>query len=121
MWSWSDPRDAARGDPLERGRVAGRVPVQRAGVKRQMKHFFILSGLLVAASVIAPVALMADDHHGERRYYDRDGRDYHYWNDGEDHQYRAYLVEQHRGRLTLESHLGVGTTATVWLPCSGKG
>ena len=61
-----------------------------------MKHLLILSGLLMAASVVAPVAVMADDHHGEKRYYDRAGRDYHYWNDGEDRQYRAYLVEQHR-------------------------
>ena len=61
-----------------------------------MKHLLILGGLLMAASVVAPVAVMADDHHGEKRYYDRAGRDYHYWNDGEDRQYRAYLVEQHR-------------------------
>ena len=61
-----------------------------------MKHFLILGGLLMIASVVAPVAVMADDHHGERRYYDRDHRDYHYWNDGEDRQYRTYLVEQHR-------------------------
>ena len=61
-----------------------------------MKHFLILGGLLVSAAVIAPVALMADDHHGEKRYYDRDHHDYHYWNSAEDGRYRAYLVEQHR-------------------------
>ena len=61
-----------------------------------MKHLLILGGFLMAASFIAPVAVMADEHHGEKRYYDRDHRDYHYWNDGEDRQYRAYLVEQHR-------------------------
>ena len=61
-----------------------------------MKHFLILGGLLMAAFVVAPVAVMADDHHREKRYYDRDHRDYHYWNDGEHRQYRAYLVEQHR-------------------------
>jgi hypothetical protein len=61
-----------------------------------MKHLLILGGLLMAASVVAPVAVMADDHHHEKRYYDRDHRDYHYWNDGEDRQYRAYLVEQRR-------------------------
>jgi hypothetical protein len=42
-----------------------------------MKHFLILGRLLMAASVVAPVAVMADDHHGEKRYYDRDHRDYH--------------------------------------------
>jgi hypothetical protein len=61
-----------------------------------MKHYLILGGLLLAASLAVPVAAMAEDHHGEKRYYDRDHRDYHYWNDGEDRQYRAYLVEQHR-------------------------
>jgi hypothetical protein len=63
-----------------------------------MKLFLMLGGLFVAASMIAPVAIMADgdDHRGEKRYYDRDDRDYHYWNDDEDRQYRAYLVEQHR-------------------------
>ena len=61
-----------------------------------MKHFLILAGVLMSAALIAPVAGMADDHHRERRYYDRDGRDYHYWNDDEDRQYRGYLVEQHR-------------------------
>ncbi len=62
-----------------------------------MKHFLILGGLLVAASFIAPVAVMADGRHQrEIRYYDRDGRDYHTWNDQEDREYRQYLVERHR-------------------------
>ena len=61
-----------------------------------MKHLLMLGTLLMAASVITPVAVMADNHRGEKRYYDRDSRDYHYWNGDEDRQYRAYLVEQHR-------------------------
>ena len=61
-----------------------------------MKSFLILGGLVTAASLVAPVAVMAEDHHGEKRYYDREHHDYHYWNDGEDRQYRTYLVEQHR-------------------------
>ncbi len=62
-----------------------------------MKHLLILCGLLLAASFIAPVAVMADgDRHRERRYYDQDGRDYHTWNDREDREYRQYLVERHR-------------------------
>jgi hypothetical protein len=62
----------------------------------RMKHFLILAGMCMAASLIAPVVVTAEEHHGEKRYYDRNGRDYHYWNDGEDRQYRAYVVEQHR-------------------------
>jgi hypothetical protein len=44
--------------------------------------------------LVAPVAANADDH--EKRYYDRDGHDYHAWNDHEDRAYRIYLGEQHR-------------------------
>ena len=67
-----------------------------------MKHFLILGGLLVAASFIAPVAVMADGRHQrEIRYYDRDGRDYHTWNDNEDREYRQYLVERHRGYVVF--------------------
>jgi hypothetical protein len=68
-----------------------------------MKHFLVLVGLLTTASLIAPVAVMADDHHGEKRYYDREHHDYHYWNGDEDRQYRAYLVEQHRAYVPFVS------------------
>ncbi len=63
-----------------------------------MKHLLIFGGLLMAASLIAPVSVKADgdDHRNEKRYYDRTGRDYHTWNGDEDRQYRGYLVEQHR-------------------------
>jgi hypothetical protein len=44
---------------------------------------------------MAPVAMRADDHH-DKRYYDRDGRDYHTWNSQEDRAYRVYLTDQHR-------------------------
>jgi hypothetical protein len=61
-----------------------------------MRNFSIPSGLLLAALVIAPLAAVAEDHRGEVRYYDRDGRDYHNWNGDEDRQYRSYLLERHR-------------------------
>jgi hypothetical protein len=64
--------------------------------RHHLKHFLILGGLLMSAALIAPMTVMADDHHGERRYYDREHHDYHYWNADEDGRYRAYLVEQHR-------------------------
>jgi hypothetical protein len=62
-----------------------------------MRRFLILSALFVSFALTAPVALRADDHH-DKRYYDRDGRDYHTWDtDGhEDRAYRVYLGEQHR-------------------------
>ena len=60
-----------------------------------MKRLLILSGFLFGAAFLAPVAMTADDDH-ERRYYDREGRDYHAYNNQEDRAYRAYLREQHR-------------------------
>ena len=60
-----------------------------------MHRFLILSAVFAGATLIAPVAAWADDHH-DKRYYDRDGRDYHTWNGQEDRAYRVYLGEQHR-------------------------
>jgi len=59
-----------------------------------VRRFLILSGFLLGAALIAPLAVKADDH--DRRYYDRDHRDYHEWNTREDRAYRVYLGEQHR-------------------------
>jgi hypothetical protein len=60
-----------------------------------MHRFLILSGFLLGAALLAPVAVNADDHH-DKRYYDRDHKDYHQWNNQEDRAYRVYLGEQHR-------------------------
>lgn len=59
-----------------------------------MRRFLILSGFLLGAALIAPLAVHADDR--DRRYYDRDHRDYHEWNSREDRAYRVYLGEHHR-------------------------
>ena len=62
-----------------------------------MHRFLIVGGLALSAAFIAPLAVRADDdHHRERRYYDRDHHDYHVWNGHEDRAYRVYLVERHR-------------------------
>jgi len=60
-----------------------------------MRHFLITTTLLVGATLIAPVAMRAADHH-DKRYYDREGHDYHTWDGQEDRAYRVYLGEQHR-------------------------
>jgi hypothetical protein len=60
-----------------------------------MRRFLILTAFFAGAALMAPVAMRADDR-PDRRYYDRDGRDYHTWNTHEDRAYRAYLMEQHR-------------------------
>jgi hypothetical protein len=85
----------AQSASVQRGPMARGVPPSWQENNR-MKHFLILAGMCMAASLIAPVVVTAEEHHREKRYYDRNGRDYHYWNDGEDRQYRAYVVEQHR-------------------------
>jgi len=46
---------------------------------------------VIGATLMSSAAIGA-----ERRYYDRDGHDYHSWNDHEDRAYRAYLQERHR-------------------------
>jgi hypothetical protein len=59
-----------------------------------MKRFLILSGFVLGAAFLAPVATAADHH--DKRYYDREGNDYHVYNNQEDRAYRVYLGEQHR-------------------------
>lgn len=56
-----------------------------------------LSVLLVSTALLVPIALKADDDHGQtRRYYDKTARDWHEWNENEDHAYRQYLKEQRK-------------------------
>ena len=61
-----------------------------------MRLFIMLSALVLSATLIGPSVARAEDNHHEKRYYDREGHDYHAWNSSEDHAYRAYLQEQHR-------------------------
>lgn len=60
-----------------------------------MHRFLILGAILAGAMLTAPIVARADDHN-EKRYYDRDGRDYHRWDSHEDRAYRVYLQAQHR-------------------------
>jgi hypothetical protein len=59
-----------------------------------MKRFLILSGFLLGA-VFLPLVVTADDHY-DKRYRDRQGRDYHVYNNEEDRAYRFYLGERHQ-------------------------
>lgn len=62
-----------------------------------MNRFLVLSGIVLTATFLAPPPVRADDRdRQDRRYYDRDARDYHQWDDHEDRAYRLYLQEQHR-------------------------
>ena len=66
-----------------------------------MRRLLVLAALFAGAAWMGPVAMKADDHH-DKRYYDRDGHDYHTWNGQEDRAYRVYLVEQHREYLDFQ-------------------
>jgi hypothetical protein len=59
-----------------------------------MQRLKIVGGFLLGAALLVPVTVNAADH--DKRYYDRDGHDYHAWNGQEDRAYRVYLGEQHR-------------------------
>ena len=60
-----------------------------------MRRFWMLTAFFTAAALMTPVTTMAQEHR-EKKYYDREGRDYHSWDDHEDRAYRVYLGEQHR-------------------------
>jgi type III secretory pathway component EscR len=60
-----------------------------------MKRFLVLSALVLSTTLIGPVVARAGAPQ-EKRYYDKNGKDYHTWNTNEDHAYRTYLTEQHR-------------------------
>ncbi|HEY2018852.1 MAG TPA: hypothetical protein VGH38_35345 [Bryobacteraceae bacterium] len=52
-----------------------------------------LSALILGTVLMTPIAMRADDHH-DKRYYDRDRRDYHAWNEAEARAYRHWLEEE---------------------------
>ena len=66
-----------------------------------------LGSLLLGLALVAPLGLQSsnnfrddsrqDARERERRYYDRDYRDYHRWNNYEDRRYRSWGTERHEG------------------------
>ncbi len=78
-----------------RSRSAMYLPLYRRGSNKNMKRLLILGGFLLGAAFVAPSAATADDHH-DKRYYDKEGHDYHVYNNQEDRAYRVYLGEQHQ-------------------------
>lgn len=59
-----------------------------------------LVSVFLAVSLIAPLGIQAKDHDHdkERRYYDREHRDYHAWNPNEQAAYRHWWMEERRER-----------------------
>ena len=60
----------------------------------QMHRFQIFGGLLLSAALLVPMTVSAAAH--DKKYYDRDAKDYHTWNSQEDRAYHAYVVDQHQ-------------------------
>jgi hypothetical protein len=60
-----------------------------------MKRY--LGTFLLSAALLGSVGIVKadDDYSRPKRYYDRDGRDYHVYNQQEDRAYRGYLAEKH--------------------------
>ena len=54
-----------------------------------------LSTFLLSIALITPAVVKAgEEHHTNKRYYDRNARDYHEWNDNERRAYSRYQEEQ---------------------------
>jgi len=58
--------------------------------------------ILLGTAFVAPAMLCADDkhehehEHENKRYYDRERKDWHEWNEREERAYHQYLNENHR-------------------------
>jgi len=59
-----------------------------------MRRF--IGALMLSGVLLAPIAVRADDHDKDHRYYDSYKRDYHEWNEQEARAYRHWLQENHR-------------------------
>jgi hypothetical protein len=56
-----------------------------------------LSLLFLTATLIVPAAISAQENHSaNKRYYDKNGKDWHEWNQNEDRSYHQYLQDNHR-------------------------
>jgi hypothetical protein len=81
------------------------ILVENSGKERHMRRIErYLGSLLLGATIFAPMAITAapnpqerqeERRQAERRYYDRDHKDYHVWNAREDGAYRRWSEERH--------------------------
>lgn len=68
----------------------------------------IALSLSLALSLLAPLALRADDHdrhdrdHDDHRFYDKKHRDYHNFDDHEDRAWRMYWQQHHHDYIAWD-------------------
>lgn len=58
-----------------------------------------LTVLFLSAALAGSVPVRADEHQSDsqtKRYYDKDGGDYHQWNQHEDQVYHQYVTDNHK-------------------------
>ena len=65
-------------------------------MKISLLKFRTMGAAVLSCALIIPVAVGAQDHDGEHRYYDGRHKDYHGWNDHEDRAYRLWWEQRHR-------------------------
>ena len=94
-----------------------------------MRIYRYVGSFLLGAALIAPAGMLAgtnfqDDHHqddkhrdrdekNQRRYYDKNHKDYHTWDDREGRAYQQWTVENHRDNRDF-SHLKRGEQSEYW-------
>jgi hypothetical protein len=63
----------------------------------QLAHRYIAS-LFLAATLVAPVAIMAAQQEAnvQVRFYDRQHKDYHNWDDNENRSWGVFLTQNHK-------------------------
>ncbi len=88
------------------------------------RRYLYLSSILLTAFLAAPVAMMAatspqddrkeENRQGEnnKRYYDKQHKDYHTWNANEDRSYQRYQSEHHEKRAFVQ--LNARQQAVYW-------
>jgi len=59
-----------------------------------MKRY--LTALFISAALAGSVPVRADHHQQTKRYYDKQGRDYHEWNQNENQVYHQYVTDNHK-------------------------
>ncbi len=75
-----------------------------------------LSSLLLGAALCAPVVMYAQDEHHDKRYYDREKKDYHEWNEREERAYRHWLKEERHHEYRGAGDTNIWTGTDRWLP-----
>jgi hypothetical protein len=71
----------------------------------------LIASLVLAGTLLAPAAMFAK----ERRYYDRERRDWHVWNNAENRAYRHWLMEeQHERRYRAYAQLRAERQREYW-------